>query len=329
MLKVIKKNIPVIIFILMFSIGMLIMLYPVISSHINSVSYNDIIKEYTNITNEYSNVENEQLISLADNYNKQLDSYSIMDVFSDPNREVSEEYINTLNIDGKGLMGYIYIPKIDVRIPIYHGTSSEVLEKGVGHLEGSSFPIGGINTHAILSAHRGLPSAKLFTDLDQLQIGDEFYIYILDKTLAYEVDQILVVEPSETEALQLQEGKDYITLVTCTPYAINTHRLLVRGTQVEYIEKIVQEAKVEKKTSNSDKILYIGIIIAVLLLIFAIIQIRKINKKEKLRKIQKARYYNMADEFEKKKINCKIKKAKKKQTKIEGNKLKRRKNEKY
>lgn len=278
------------------------MLYPVISSHINSVNYNDIIDDYALATNNYSEDKNIELFEKANNYNQQLDSYSVIDIFSDPNRKVSEEYLNILNIDGKGLMGYIYIPKIDVRIPIYHGTSSEVLEKGVGHLEGSSFPIGGISTHAILSAHRGLPSAKLFTDLDQLQIGDEFYIYILDRTLAYEVDQILVVEPSETEALQLQEGKDYVTLVTCTPYAINTHRLLVRGTQVEYIEEVVQETKVEKKVSSSDKILYIGLVIAVLLLIFAIIQIKAANKKQKNRKLQRARYYNMAeDDFHKNK----------------------------
>lgn len=296
------------------------MLYPVISSHINSVSYNDIINQYALATNNYSVEKNTQLFEAANNYNSELDSYSIIDIFSDPNREVSEEYLNTLNIDGKGLMGYISIPKIDVRIPIYHGTSSEVLEKGVGHLEGSSFPIGGISTHAILSAHRGLPSAKLFTDLDQLQVGDEFYIYILDRTLAYKVDQILVVEPSETEALQLQEGKDYVTLVTCTPYAINTHRLLVRGTQVEYIEKVVQETKVEKKASNSDKILYIGLVIAILLLIFALFQIRKINKKEKARKLQRARYYNMAEEFRnsknknnnKRKVNLEQEKKKKK-----------------
>ena len=278
------------------------MLYPVISSHINSVNYNDIIDDYALATNNYSEDKNIELFEKANNYNQQLDSYSVIDIFSDPNRKVSEEYLNILNIDGKGLMGYIYIPKIDVRIPIYHGTSSEVLEKGVGHLEGSSFPIGGISTHAILSAHRGLPSAKLFTDLDQLQIGDEFYIYILDRTLAYEVDQILVVEPSETEALQLQEGKDYVTLVTCTPYAINTHRLLVRGIQVEYIEEVVQETKVEKKVSSSDKILYIGLVIAVLLLIFAIIQIKAANKKQKNRKLQRARYYNMAeDDFHKNK----------------------------
>ena len=271
------------------------MLYPVISNYINSVSYNDIINEYALATNDYSSDKNEAIFEEINNYNQKLDSYSIIDIFSNPEREVSEEYTNILNIDGNGLMGYIYIPKIDIRIPIYHGTSSKVLEKGVGHLEGSSFPIGGTSTHAILSAHRGLPSAKLFTDLDQLQLGDEFYIYILDRTLAYEVDQILVVEPSETEALQLQEGKDYVTLVTCTPYAINTHRLLVRGTQVEYNEKIAQTTKVEKKASNADKILYIGLIIAALLLIFAIIQIRKANKN---RNDQRINYTNISNNFD-------------------------------
>lgn len=258
------------------------MLYPMISSYLNSVEYADIIAEYAEATNQYSEKKSNALFDAAINYNATINTFSIIDVFSNPNRTESEDYQNILNIDGKGLMGYISIPKIDVRIPIYHGTSPKVLEKGVGHLEGSSFPVGGMSTHTILSAHRGLPSAKLFTDLDQLKEGDKFYIYILDQALAYEVDQILVVEPSETEALQLQEGKDYVTLVTCTPYAINTHRLLVRGTRVEYDEQIAQSTPVEKKVSSSDKILYIGIIFAVLLLIFAIFQITTIKKKKRL-----------------------------------------------
>ena len=258
------------------------MFYPTISSYINSVEYKDIINDYSNITDNYSNDENNKLLEEAIKYNSTINTYSIIDVFTNPNREESVDYTNILNIDGKGLMGYISIPKIDVNIPIYHGTSSKVLEKGVGHLEGSSFPIGGMSTHSILSAHRGLPSAKLFTDLDQLKIGDKFFISILDKKLAYEVDQILVVEPSESEALQLQEGHDYVTLVTCTPYAINTHRLLVRGTQVEYNEEVAQSIPVEKKSSSSDIMLYTGVIIAILLLIFAIVQIVKSNKKKEI-----------------------------------------------
>lgn len=253
------------------------MLYPVISSYVNQVEYQDVIDKYSMATNDYDKHKNDALFLPAEEYNKNINSYSIVDVFTDPNREESKEYTDILNIDGKGLMGYISIPKIGVRIPIYHGTSSKVLQKGVGHLEGSSFPVGGDSTHSILSAHRGLPSAKLFTDLDQLVEGDKFYIYVLDRKLAYEVDQILVVEPSETEALQLQEGEDYVTLVTCTPYAINTHRLLVRGKRVEYNEEVAKETPVVKKASSSDKILYIGILIAILLLIFAIIQIRVIG----------------------------------------------------
>ena len=257
------------------------MLYPMISSYLNAVEYSDIIDKYDIATNEFSENKNSTLFEEANNYNNNLNTLSIIDAFTDPNKKESDVYSNILNIDGKGLMGYISIPKIDVRIPIYHGTSSKVLEKGVGHLEGSSFPIGGESTHAVLSAHRGLPSAKLFTDLDQLKLGDKFYIYILDKVFAYEVDNISVIEPSQTEGLQLQEGKDYVTLVTCTPYAINTHRLLVRGSQVEYIEEVAKTTPVEKKASNSDIILYIGLIVAFLLLIFVILRVRKIKKKLK------------------------------------------------
>lgn len=254
------------------------MLYPMISSYLNAVEYSDIIDKYDIATNKFSENKNSTLFEEAINYNNNLNTLSIIDAFTDPNKNESDVYSNILNIDGKGLMGYISIPKIDVRIPIYHGTSSKVLEKGVGHLEGSSFPIGGESTHAVLSAHRGLPSAKLFTDLDQLKLGDKFYIYILDKVFAYEVDNISIIEPSQTEGLQLQEGKDYVTLVTCTPYAINTHRLLVRGSQVEYIEEVAKTTPVEKKASNSDIILYIGLIVAFLLLIFVILRVRTMKK---------------------------------------------------
>ena len=178
------------------------------------------------------------------------------------------------------MMGYISIPKIDVRIPIYHGTSSDILQKGVGHLEGSSLPIGGDSTHAILSAHRGLPSSRLFTDLDQLKDGDVFYIYILDEVLAYKVNQILVTEPSETEALEIVNGKDYITLVTCTPYAVNTHRLLVRGERIEYNKQIQQQTLENKSLSTADIILYISLIISIILIIIVIVTIISYKKKK-------------------------------------------------
>ena len=142
-------------------------------------------------------------------------------------------YENLLNINNDGMIGYITIDKIKVELPIYHGTSEEVLSKSVGHLEGSSLPVGGIGTHSVLSAHRGLPSSKLFTDLDKLEIGDIFTINILNQMLTYEIDKITIVKPNEIEGLKIEEGKDYITLLTCTPYGINTHRLLVRGTRIE------------------------------------------------------------------------------------------------
>jgi len=189
--------------------------------------------------------------------------------------------MNILNLNRDGVMGYISIPKIDIKIPIYHGTSSEVLSKGVGHLEGSSFPVGGESTHAILSAHRGLPSARLFTDLDQLEVGDKFYIYILDQVYTYQVDQVLVIEPSETEALQIQDGKDLVTLVTCTPYGVNTHRLLVRGERVEELAEQVIESESNRNLTINDYVLYIGLFGAIVLVLVTIIIVWKIHRKNR------------------------------------------------
>ena len=209
----------------------------------------------------------------AREYNSSLSSTKIVDVFQNPVQTNSSEYLSILNVDDNGMMGYISIPKIDVRIPIYHGTSSDILQKGVGHLEGSSLPVGGESTHAILSAHRGLPSSRLFTDLDQLKEGDIFYIYVLDEVLAYQVDQVLVTEPSETEALKIVDGKDYITLVTCTPYAVNTHRLLVRGERIEYNKQVEEQTVEDRSLSTADIILYVSLVIAILLIVITIIAI--------------------------------------------------------
>ena len=151
-------------------------------------------------------------------------------------KNIADEYNSTLDVNGDGMMGYITIEKIKVQLPIYHGTSDKVLNSAVGHVEGSSLPVGGESTHSVLSAHRGLPSAKLFTNLDKVEVGDIFTIRILDRTITYQVDQILIVLPHETEALNLVPGEDYCTLVTCTPYGINTHRMLVRGTRIENVE---------------------------------------------------------------------------------------------
>ena len=172
----------------------------------------------------------------ANAYNEALlpsilpDSFAVAEASDEPD----EEYMACLNIAGDEMMGTVEIPKIDIELPIYHTTDEEVLEKAAGHLEGSSLPVGGESTHAVISAHRGLPSASLFTDLDQLEEGDHFLLHILDETLAYEVDKISVVEPEETQDLAVEEGEDLVTLLTCTPYGVNSHRLLVRGHRVPY-----------------------------------------------------------------------------------------------
>ncbi len=253
------------------------MLYPTIASYFNQEKYSEMFSNYNELS--YADTYEKQL-KLAKEYNKQLMSVNIQDIFINPQIGNSSTYLNLLNINEDGVMGYIEIPKIDVKLPIYHGTSSEVLQKGVGHLEGSSLPVGGKGTHAILSAHRGLPTAKLFTDLNQLQKEDKFYIRILGKILVYEVDQILVVEPNQTDALMIDENKDYITLVTCTPYAVNTHRLLVRGVHVETKDEAAEELilKEEKKASYfsiSDIYLSIGIWIIDFVLITAIVMVKK------------------------------------------------------
>lgn len=278
--KKIKERLTIFLFILMIIVGLGIILYPIISNQVYQKYYQDVIGNYERTVTKQKNSQNEKLIEEAREYNHSLTSTNIVDAFQNPNRESSSEYMSILNVNDKGMMGYISIPKIDVRIPIYHGTSSNVLQKGVGHLEGSSFPVGGENTHAILSAHRGLPSSRLFTDLNQLKEGDIFYIYILDQVFAYQVDQILVTEPSETEALKIVDGKDYVTLVTCTPYAINTHRLLVRGERIEYNRDVEKQTQIDMSLSTADVILYVGLTIAVVLIIVAVIMLIRYKKKK-------------------------------------------------
>ena len=255
------------------------MLYPVISSMMNSGKAQVVITDYSDTIADNSNNKNQELIDEARKYNSNLSSVNIVDAFSNPKEDESDEYRNILNINENGMMGYLSIPKIDIKIPIYHGTSNEVLQKGVGHFEGSSFPVGGKGTHAVLSAHSGLPSARLFTDLNQLRVGDMFYIYILDQVFAYKVDQVLVVEPSDVEALGLQKGEDYVTLVTCTPYAVNTHRLLVRGTRVEYSPEVLESIPVQKTLAKDEIILYVSLGFVFVVLLFVIFFVFKGKKK--------------------------------------------------
>ena len=227
-----KKNRSNIILILIFLVGLSVMLYPTVSDYINQKNQSRAVASYSEEVENLSDVDYQAYFDAADDYNRRL--AETPDAFYRP-EEVSG-YTDTLDVSGTGIMGYITISKIGVELPIYHGTSDGVLQVAAGHLEGSSLPVGGAGTHAVISAHRGLPSAKLFTNLDELEAGDTFTITVLERVLTYEVDQISIVLPTETDLLQPVEGKDYVTLMTCTPYGINTHRLLVRGKRIENAE---------------------------------------------------------------------------------------------
>ena len=228
-----KKRKTTIIMVLLFFMGLLILLYPSISDFHNQKVQSKSIVDYEALLKTINNDEYEEIFKDADEYNKKL--AKLPNQFF--NYKSVKNYKKTLNIDGNGMMGYISIDKIKVELPIYHGTSEDVLSKAVGHIEGSSLPVGGIGTHSVLSAHRGLPSSLLFTNLDKLEIGDVFTITTLNRTLTYQVDKILIVSPKEITSLKIDKNNDYVTLVTCTPYGINTHRLLVRGKRIENIKE--------------------------------------------------------------------------------------------
>ena len=227
-----KKNRSTIILILIFLVGLSVMLYPTVSDYINQKNQSRAVASYSEEVENLSDVDYQAYFDAADDYNRRL--AETPDAFYRP-EEVSG-YTDTLDVSGTGIMGYITISKIGVELPIYHGTSDGVLQVAAGHLEGSSLPVGGAGTHAVISAHRGLPSAKLFTNLDELEVGDTFTITVLDRVLTYEVVLFNNAPPTETDLLQPVEGKDYVTLMTCTPYGINTHRLLVRGKRIENAE---------------------------------------------------------------------------------------------
>ena len=244
-----KKFFKNLILILIFLAGLSLLLYPYIANEWNTYRQSKLMTTYEEAVesiNEETPIDYTSEFNRANAYNESLVPYILPDSFAiaAASEEPDEEYMACLNLTGDGMMGYVQIPKIDIKIPIYHTVSTEVLEKAAGHLEGSSLPVGGADTHTVISAHRGLPSAALFTDLDKLKEGDHFLISVLDQILCYEVDQISVVEPSETEALKVEEGKDLATLLTCTPYGVNSHRLLVRGHRVEYVEEEVMKEDV-------------------------------------------------------------------------------------
>ena len=227
-----KDNYITLLLFLILLAGLSLLLYPTVSDYWNSFHQTKAITTYAESVAALDNASYDAIWDAARQYNRNLLNRSNSFRLSE---EQKAEYESLLDISGQGVMGYIEIPEIDVSLPIYHGTEDTVLQVAVGHLEWTSLPVGGESTHCVLSGHRGLPSAKLFTNLDKLREGDTFLLRVLDEILTYEVDQILIVEPQDTAALEIVEGQDYCTLVTCTPYGINTHRLLVRGHRVDNI----------------------------------------------------------------------------------------------
>ena len=218
-----------IILLISFFIGLSVLLYPSISSYWNSKTQSEAIVDYETMLSNFKQEDYTALFQAATDYNEALQA--LANPFTEHYKLT--QYGDILNLSGTGMMGYITIPKISIELPVYHGTSEAVLSIAVGHLEGSSLPVGGEGNHCVVSAHRGLPSAVLFTHLDKLEIGDTFSFTILDRTITYEVDQIRIVDPTDLSLIQMEDGKDYCTLLTCTPYGINTQRLLVRGHQVD------------------------------------------------------------------------------------------------
>lgn len=265
--------------VLLFLIGLSILLYPTFSNLWNTWRNDQLISEYSESIQEIPEADYSQMWEDAREYNRQHTVNTIVDVFDEENEkeyEMSHPYDVLLDPSGNGIMGYIHIPKINVQLAIYHGVGEHALENGVGHIEGTSLPIGGESTHAVLSAHRGLPQAKLFTDLDQMEIGDTFFITVLDEKIAYQVDQIKTVLPEELDDLAIVKGEDYCTLVTCTPYGVNSHRMLVRGKRVELSEEEEKQAEEQKVTLSEmgveEKTLLLGIAAFVVLTgLFAVI----------------------------------------------------------
>lgn len=268
-----KRNLP---FVLIFLVGLLIFAYPLISQKYYEIESGNEVVEFRKQASNINEEEVNRKLSLAKAYNDTLDPSRLADPFTEEEKAGRAEYARMLEVNE--MMGHVEIPRIGQDLPIYAGTSDEVLDKGCGHLEGTSLPVGGESTHTVITAHRGLPNAKLFRNLDQLVEGDVFYIHNIGETLAYQVDQITVVDPSDFEPVLVQEGKDYATLLTCTPYMINSHRLLVRGHRIPY------QAAIDDGVANSQRLkpdflqlFLIMIPIVAFLTIIVIIEHRKRN----------------------------------------------------
>lgn len=283
-----KKHISTVLLILVFLIGLSLVLYPSVSNWWNESRSSKVISDYSELVAELDEEEYDQLWADAMAYNSSRVGAANPYLLT---QDQKLEYQNVLNLDGTGVMGYIEIPSIDVSLPIYHTVNEDILQVAVGHLEWSDLPIGGEGTHCVLSGHRGLPSAKLFTDLDDLRVGDTFMLRILDGLLTYKVDQILIVDPDDVKDLRQEPGQDFCTLVTCTPYGVNTHRLLVRGHRVEN----TPEAVMVRVTANAIPLdpLIVAVIVAVPMMIIAVIIL--INGSNRKKKRRRPRYTNRRD----------------------------------
>lgn len=265
-----KKKINNITTVLLFAVlfvGISLLLYPTLSDYWNSYHQTQAIANYAEKVSDLSEEEYDKIWAAAWEYNESLSENGTSFSLSETQKE---QYEQLLNVSGLGVMGYIEIPEINCSLPLYHGTEESVLQIAVGHLEWSSLPVGGSSSHCVLSGHRGLPSAKLFTDLDKLSKGDIFILRILDEVLTYEVDQILIVEPEEVSSLQIIEGEDLCTLVTCTPYAINTHRLLVRGHRIENLKES-QNVRITADAIQIEPLIVAPVVAAPILLILLLI----------------------------------------------------------
>ena len=269
-----KNRLSTILLVIVFCIGLSLLLYPTISDYWNSLHQSQVISSYAEAVVQIDDDKYAEIWNDAHRYNKDLAQQGNTWVLTDEQRE---DYHNQLNVAG-GVISYIEIPEIDCALPIYHGTSDAVLQVAIGHIEGSSLPVGGESTHCVVSGHRGLPSAQLFSRLDQLIEGDLFFLQTLDETLTYEIDQILIVLPYEMEALEIQPGEDLCTLVTCTPYGVNSHRLLVRGHRIANPE----EARVVRVTADAHQIepmIVAPIVAAPMLLMLLILMLATTRKK--------------------------------------------------
>ncbi|MDU5471626.1 MAG: class C sortase [Peptoniphilus harei] len=264
--------------ILLFITGFLIASYPIISNWYYTVENNNQIVDFKEAVDEMSQAEIDERIDLARAYNETLDPSKLADPYTDREKKGVENYARMLEAREK--IGYLDVPKINQQIPVYAGTSEDVLQKACGHLEGTSLPIGGKSTHSVITAHRGLPQVKLFRDLDKMEVGDVFYYTNVKETLAYQVDQILVIEPWNFDPVLVVEGKDYMTLLTCTPYMINSHRLLVRGHRIPYVPEEKEEAEDKAKFNYKDLIVPGFVILLLIIIIFIYIRRRRRRRYE-------------------------------------------------